>query len=146
MASQNLNAERVKRRNLRFGLVFFSDHLGKPLLHFQSGLIRKSHAQDSMRRNAHFNQFGNSKRYHPCLSRTGPRQDQERSGKRVHSVSLSWIQSGHSQSSPKGQKYAKNRFRLKTLSVCDVHLKVSLLTIFQNAQYTYVKSKNPISG
>ena len=56
---------------------------GGPLLHFLGRLVGEGDGQDAIGRDAVANQLGDAEGDHPSLARAGPRQDQQRPGKRL---------------------------------------------------------------
>ena len=62
---------------------FFPKMHGGPLLHFLGRLVGEGNRENAIGRDAMANQLGDAESDHPSLARAGPRQDQQRSGKRL---------------------------------------------------------------
>ena len=80
---QNADAKRVESGDFRLFGQFLSQERGRPLLHFVGRLVGKGDREDAIGRDAVADQFGDAEGDHPSLARAGPRQDQQRPGKRL---------------------------------------------------------------
>ena len=80
---QDADAKRVEGGDFRLFGQFLSQEHGRPFLHFLGRLVGEGDRENAIGRDAMANQLGDAEGDHPSLARAGPRQDQQRSGKRL---------------------------------------------------------------